>query len=93
MLMLTILSLTDNKWLDIKVLSEQRRRSLEEMVKNISAFKDAGVHLQKWIAQKEKMMAVLGPISTGKEMNQNQVEQVKVSSVVFKIRSIILEKV
>lgn len=49
------------------------------MVKNISAFKDAGVHLQKWIAQKEKMMAVLGPISTEKEMNQNQVEQVKVS--------------
>ena len=50
------------------------------MVKNISAFKDSGVHLQKWIAQKEKMMAVLGPISTEKEMNQNQVEQVKVSN-------------
>lgn len=53
------------------------------MVKNISAFKDAGVHLQKWIAQKEKMMAVLGPISTEKEMNQNQVEQVKVSILLW----------
>jgi hypothetical protein len=62
----------------ITVASEQRRKALESMVSDIREFKDAGVHLQKWIAQKDKMVAVLGPVATEPSQIHNQLEQVKV---------------
>lgn len=48
------------------------------MVSDIREFKDAGVHLQKWIAQKEKMVAVLGPVATEPSQIHNQLEQIKI---------------
>ena len=48
------------------------------MVTDIREFKDAGVHLQKWIAQKEKMVGVLGPVATEPAHIHNQLEQVKI---------------
>lgn len=48
------------------------------MVSDIRDFKDAGVHLQKWIAQKEKMVAVLGPVATEPSQIHNQQEQIKI---------------
>ena len=71
--------LTDDKWLGVKVASEQQRKLLEDIVTDLRTYKDAGVHLQKWIAQKEKMVAVLGPVATEPSMIKNQLEQVKVN--------------
>ncbi|OWF34915.1 Dystonin [Mizuhopecten yessoensis] len=67
----------EDKWLDVKVESEHRRKSLDDMVTDLRAFKDAGVHLQKWVAQKEKMVGVLGPVATSPALIQNQQQQVK----------------
>ncbi|KAK3581860.1 hypothetical protein CHS0354_032763 [Potamilus streckersoni] len=68
----------DDKWLGVKVTSEQRRKALEDIVADLRSYKDAGVTLQKWIAQKEKMVAVLGPVATDPAMIKNQQDQVKV---------------
>ena len=62
----------------MKVASEQQRKVLEDIVNDIRIYKDAGVNLQKWIAQKEKMVSVLGPVATDPSMVKNQLEQVKV---------------
>ncbi|KAH3699002.1 hypothetical protein DPMN_073948, partial [Dreissena polymorpha] len=72
------LSELDDKWLGVKVASEQQRKLLEDIVSDLRTYKDAGVHLQKWIAQKDKMVAVLGPVATEPSMIKNQLEQVKV---------------
>lgn len=66
----------------MKVASEQQRKLLEDIVNDLRVYKDAGLHLQKWIAQKEKMVAVLGPVATEPSMIKNQLEQVKVGNFV-----------
>lgn len=77
------LFVVDDKWLGVKVASEQQRKLLEDIVADLRTYKDAGVHLQKWIAQKEKMVAVLGPVATEPSMIKNQLEQVKVFHIIF----------
>ena len=72
--------LTDDKWQGVKAASNEQRKLLEDIVTDLRTYKDAGVHLQKWIAQKEKMVAVLGPVATEPSMIKNQLEQVKVRS-------------
>ena len=69
---------TDDKWQGVKAASNEQRKLLEDIVTDLRTYKDAGVHLQKWIAQKEKMVAVLGPVATEPSMIKNQLEQVKV---------------
>ena len=71
-------NLSDDKWQGIKAASNEQRKLLEDIVADLRTYKDAGVHLQKWIAQKEKMVAVLGPVATEPSMIRNQLEQVKV---------------
>jgi hypothetical protein len=48
-------------------------------------------HGEEQAVDPQEMMAVLGLTSTGKEINQNQLEQVQVSSDVVKIRYVVLE--
>ena len=83
--------LTDDKWQGVKAASNEQRKLLEDIVTDLRTYKDAGVHLQKWIAQKEKMVAVLGPVATEPSMIKNQLEQVKVRSSWVKVFRIISE--
>ena len=83
--------LTDDKWQGVKAASNEQRKLLEDIVTDLRTYKDAGVHLQKWIAQKEKMVAVLGPVATEPSMIKNQLEQVKVRSSCVKVFRIISE--
>ena len=73
-----LFTLTDDKWQGVKAASNEQRKLHEDIVSDLRTYKDAGVHLQKWIAQKEKMVAVLGPVATEPSMIKNQLEQVKV---------------
>ena len=75
---------SDDKWQGVKAASNEQRKLLEDIVADLRTYKDAGVHLQKWIAQKEKMVAVLGPVATEPSMIKNQLEQVKVCKVVYR---------
>ena len=72
------ITFSDDKWQGVKAASNEQRKLLEDIVTDLRTYKDAGVHLQKWIAQKEKMVAVLGPVATEPSMIKNQLEQVKV---------------
>lgn len=49
------------------------------MVSDLQDFHDSQQQLTTWLAQKDKMLTVLGPLATDKAMINNQQEQVKVS--------------
>lgn len=75
-----ILIRSDNKWSNLKAASEERRKALEDIVNDLQDFKESGDSLGTWLAQKDKMVAVLGPLATESTMIDNQLEQVKVAN-------------
>ncbi len=68
-------------------ISEDRRRSLEALVEDLREFGEGHDALSGWLAQKEKMVTVLGPVAAEPAMVNNQLQQVKVSEVNRRSRS------
>lgn len=50
-------------------------------MEDVKDFHDTHDSLSNWLAAKERMMTVLGPISSDSRMVQNQVQQVQVQLV------------
>ncbi|XP_046365478.2 microtubule-actin cross-linking factor 1-like isoform X10 [Haliotis rufescens] len=72
------ISQLDDKWHGLRATSEQRRKSLEDMVSHLRSLRENGDLLNKWLTQKEKMLDVLGPVATEPALIQTQLDQVKV---------------
>ena len=62
-------------------ISEDRRKSLEALVEDLKEFRDSHDSLAAWLAQKDKMVTVLGPVATEPAMVNNQLQQVKVNEL------------
>ena len=69
---------TEKRWGSLKEISEERGRSLEEMVDDLRGFRDSYGQLSSWLAGKERMVSVLGPLATEPSMLSNQQQQVQV---------------
>ncbi len=68
----------EKRWTSLKEISDDRRRSLDNLVDDLKDFREGHDNLAAWLAQKEKMMTVLGPVATEPSMVNNQLQQVKV---------------
>lgn len=69
---------SETNWTSLKTKSENEQKALEEVIADLRDFRESGHQLDTWLAQKEKMIAVLGPLAIDPSMIQNQMEQVKV---------------
>ena len=69
---------TDDKWHGLRASSEQRRKSLEDMVSDLRDMREHEEQLMRWLAQKERMLDVLGPVAMEPAMLASQLQQVKV---------------
>ena len=77
--MLTHFPITEERWRSLRDVSADRQLALQEMVADIEKFDDAFTNITQWIAQKDKMVGLLGPMATEPNMVATQREQVKVS--------------
>ncbi|KAL8599003.1 hypothetical protein ACOMHN_006812 [Nucella lapillus] len=68
----------DDKWHGLRASSEQRRKSLEDMVSDLRDLRELEEQLMRWIGQKDRMLDVLGPVAMEPAMLASQLEQVKV---------------
>ena len=71
----------EKRWTSLKEISDDRRKSLETLVDDLKDFRETNDSLSSWLAQKEKMVTVLGPVATEPAMVNNQLQQVKVSNI------------
>lgn len=55
---------------------------MEGMVDDLRDFRECNEQLVGWLAQKEKMVTVLGPMATEPAMVNNQLQQVQVSDAI-----------
>ena len=69
---------TDERWRGLKAISEERGHLLEELVDDLKSFKTTQDSLTAWLAQKDKMVSVLGPLATDPPMLSTQLQQVQV---------------
>lgn len=53
-------------------------------LQNLKEFHETQLLLKNWLAQKEKMFGVLGPIASDPRMVTTQVQQVQVSTIRIK---------
>lgn len=73
----------DKRWTSLKEISEERRKSLGQLVEDLKAFREANNQLSTWLAQKEKMVTVQvqGPVANEPAMINNQLQQVQLLQV------------
>ena len=71
----------EKRWTSLKEISDDRRKSLETLVDDLKDFRETHDSLASWLAQKEKMVTVLGPVATEPAMVNNQLQQVKVRNI------------
>lgn len=64
--------------MNLKHLSEEQRQLLTERLEDLKGFKSLHDQLVSWLAQKEKMVSVLGPVATEPAMVKHQLQQVQV---------------
>lgn len=76
----THLTVTDDKWHGLRALSEQQRKGLEDMVSDLRDMREHEQQLTLWLAQKDRMLDVLGPVAMEPNMLASQMEQVKVNT-------------
>ena len=68
---------TEKRWSGLKEMSDERRRSLESLVEDLKEFRETHDQLENWLAQKEKMVSLLGPVAMEPAMVNNQLQQVQ----------------
>jgi soluble cytochrome b562 len=75
---------TEDRWDALKATSSERRKSLDSLVTDLKGFRDGHDQLVKWLDQKAKMLAVLGPVASEPTMANTQLQQVQVRIIFFK---------
>ncbi|XP_041107393.1 dystonin-like [Polyodon spathula] len=76
----------DSTWKDVNSLMDERKQKLEESSKNLTQFQTAEAQLKQWLAEKELMMSVLGPLSIDPNMLNAQKQQVQILQNEFDTR-------
>ncbi|MGH0168380.1 UNVERIFIED_CONTAM: hypothetical protein FKN15_066192 [Acipenser sinensis] len=76
----------DSTWKDINSSMNMRKQKLEESSKNLTQFQTAEAQLKQWLAEKELMMSVLGPLSIDPNMLNAQKQQVLILQNEFDTR-------
>ncbi|XP_041108035.1 dystonin-like isoform X6 [Polyodon spathula] len=76
----------DSTWKDINSSMDMRKQKLEESSKNLTQFQTAEAQLKQWLAEKELMMSVLGPLSIDPNMLNAQKQQVQILQNEFDTR-------
>lgn len=69
---------TDETWQHLAGAMEDRRQQLEASSRHLGLFQVAEEQLGQWLAEKELMMSVLGPLSVDPNMLNTQKQQVQV---------------
>ena len=70
--------LSEERWRAVHSLSRRNVHALEEMQQDLADFQQTRAQLASWLAQKDKMVTVLGPLATEPAMIRTQLEQVQV---------------
>jgi len=70
--------ISELRWAELKTMSEEQKQNLEELVEELKNFSESYDSLSTWLAQKEKMVSVLGPMATEPAMVNTQLQQVEV---------------
>ncbi|XP_058879937.1 dystonin-like isoform X23 [Acipenser ruthenus] len=81
-----MLNQIDSTWKDINSSVDERKQKLEESSKNLTQFQTAEAQLKQWLAEKELMMSVLGPLSIDPNMLNAQKQQVQILQNEFDTR-------
>ncbi|MGH0143205.1 UNVERIFIED_CONTAM: hypothetical protein FKN15_078200 [Acipenser sinensis] len=81
-----MLNQIDSTWKDINSSMDERKQKLEESSKNLTQFQTAEAQLKQWLAEKELMMSVLGPLSIDPNMLNAQKQQVQILQNEFDTR-------
>ncbi|KAM9076067.1 dystonin isoform 9-T9 [Megaptera novaeangliae] len=68
----------DSKWQELNQLTVDRRQKLEESSNNLTQFQTVEAQLKQWLAEKELMVSVLGPLSIDPNMLNTQRQQVQI---------------
>ena len=64
--------------MNLKHLSAEQRQLLTERLEDLKEFKSLHDQLMGWLAHKDKMVSVLGPVATQPAMVKHQLQQVQV---------------
>ncbi|CAG5121104.1 unnamed protein product, partial [Candidula unifasciata] len=82
----------DEKWHELRAVSEERRKGLEDAVSDLRDFREHEEQLIKWFGQKEKLMNVLGPVAMEQSLLRSQMEQVQVLKEEFSAQEPVYEQ-
>ncbi|XP_043919283.1 dystonin isoform X2 [Protopterus annectens] len=77
----------DIKWQELNQLTKDRQQQLEESSNYLMQFQNAEGQLKQWLAEKELMMSVLGPLSIDPNMLKAQKQQVQILLKEFETRT------
>ncbi|KAL8172745.1 UNVERIFIED_CONTAM: hypothetical protein K2H54_016108, partial [Gekko kuhli] len=67
----------DSKWKELSQVASDRQKKLEESSNYLTQFQTAESQLKQWLAEKELMVSVLGPLSIDPNMLNTQKQQVQ----------------
>ncbi|KFO81231.1 Dystonin [Cuculus canorus] len=68
----------DSKWKELNRVTSERQQKLEESSNYLTQFQTAEAQLKHWLAEKELMVSVLGPLSIDPNMLNTQKQQVQI---------------
>ncbi|XP_069707562.1 dystonin isoform X8 [Phaenicophaeus curvirostris] len=68
----------DSKWKELNQVTSERQQKLEESSNYLTQFQTAEAQLKHWLAEKELMVSVLGPLSIDPNMLNTQKQQVQI---------------
>ncbi|XP_066215240.1 dystonin isoform X15 [Saccopteryx leptura] len=68
----------DSKWQELNQFTVDRQQKLEESSNNLTQFQTVEAQLRQWLAEKELMVSVLGPLSIDPNMLNTQRQQVQI---------------
>ncbi|XP_066109026.1 dystonin isoform X8 [Saccopteryx bilineata] len=68
----------DSKWQELNQFTIDRQQKLEESSNNLTQFQTVEAQLRQWLAEKELMVSVLGPLSIDPNMLNTQRQQVQI---------------
>ncbi|XP_042313307.1 dystonin [Sceloporus undulatus] len=68
----------DSKWKELSEVAAERQKKLEESSSYLTQFQTTEAQLKQWLAEKELMVSVLGPLSIDPNMLKTQKQQVQI---------------
>ncbi|XP_072856398.2 dystonin isoform X8 [Pogona vitticeps] len=73
-----MLNKIDSKWKELSQVTADRQKKLEESSNYLTQFQTTETQLKQWLAEKELMISVLGPLSVDPNMLNTQKQQVQI---------------